>query len=423
MFKRRQAAPPPPPPGTDWSRLEAVRREWPRADFDPEADLRAWQEGVDLYNARDDYASMVRAAGLMCRALRYELYGSGLLAGGDLPTTTHSVLFGSTFPPPDGRTFPPSVAAQLRLALTVVKKHGWQAVDHGGTGNMAEFIGRVQIVLGMAVAPSPERPWEGNLREFFTRNPVDIPETPAVPPPPGSSIAPEVDSDVVENVYRTLQEANAGEPAADARMNGIAAAMQGDHAAALRAFEAAAQMGDVDSMYDAGQTAHDLGLKPQSVYWFETAAAAGHAGAAYNLGVIAGTGGDLAGAQRWWEQAATLGDPSGYAALTQMACDGGDDAAEARFARLGAAAGQPFCQLRHGQLVMRAHPQDAGVLQGEVIPVLTKAFDAGEDGAAFLIGIAYGQLRDMSNTRLWLKRAEADGDADATRVLREHGLT
>jgi hypothetical protein len=130
----------------------------------------------------------------------------------------------------------------------------------------------------------------------------------------------------------------------------------------------------------------------------------------------------MVGAQRWWKQAATLGDPSGYAALTQLASDTGDNVAEARFARLGADAGQPFCQLRHGQLVMRAHPQDAAVLHGEVIPLLTKASDAGQEGADFLIGIAYGQLGEMSKARLWLKRAEANGDADATRVLCEHGL-
>ena len=420
MFKRKQAAPP--PAGTEWSRLEEVRREWPQSGFDPEADLQAWEQGVELYNARDDYASMVHAAGLMCRALRYELYGSGLLTGSDLPTTTHQVLFGSAFPPPDRQSFPATVAAQLRLALTIVKKHGWQAVEHGGTGQMADFIGASHIVMTMAVAPSQERPWEGNLRDFFTRNPFEIPDMPAASAPPSRSAGSENPSDAVESVYRTVQQAEAGDPAADARMKGLAAAMRDDHPAALHAFESAAQMGDVDSMYDAGQAAHDLGLKPQCLYWFETAAAAGHAGAAYNLGVIARTDGDVAGARRWWEQAATLGDASGYAALTQLACDTGDDAAEARFARLGADAGQPFCQLRHGQLLMRTHPQDASVLHSDVIPLLTRASDAGQEGAEFLIGIAYGQLGEMSKAGLWLKRAEANGDADATRVLREHGL-
>jgi len=229
-------------------------------------------------------------------------------------------------------------------------------------------------------------------------------------------------SDVVENVYRTLLQAEAGYPAAAARMNGLAADMHDDPGAALQAFESAAQMGDIDAMYDAGHAAHDLGLKPQSLYWFEAAADAGHPGAAYNLGVIARTSGDVDAARKWWEQSATLGDANGYAALTQLACETGDEAGEAHFARLGANAGPPFCLLRHGQLVMREHPQDPTVLHGEVIPLLTRASDAGQEGADFLIGIAYGQLGEMSNARLWLKRAEAGGDADATRVLREHGL-
>ena len=77
----------------------------------------------------------------MCRALRHELYGRGILIGTDLPNTTHRVLFGSCFSPPDNQTFPDSVRAQVRLGLTIVKKHGWQSAEHGGTGLMAEFLG------------------------------------------------------------------------------------------------------------------------------------------------------------------------------------------------------------------------------------------------------------------------------------------
>src|SRR5690349_18080352 len=147
MFKRKRSPAPEPTPGVDWSRLENVRREWPPSDFDADRDLAAWREGLALYGARDDYASMIRAAELMCRALRHHLYGPGLLAADDLPKTTHAVLFGSAFSPPDGRTFPTEVAAQLRLALTIVKKHGWQSVAHGGSGAMAEFLAASHMVL------------------------------------------------------------------------------------------------------------------------------------------------------------------------------------------------------------------------------------------------------------------------------------
>ena len=60
----------------------------------------------------------------------------------------------------------------------------------------------------------------------------------------------------------------------------------------MREFERAAQMGDVDAMYDAGSSARDLGHASQSMYWFEQAAAGGHPLAMYNLGAIAYNDGD-----------------------------------------------------------------------------------------------------------------------------------
>ena len=105
-----------------------------------------------------------------------------------------------------------------------------------------------------------------------------------------------------------------------------------------------------------------------------------------------------------------------------MADETGDDQAEFRWSGLGAEAGHPFCQLRHAQLLMRAHPQDPLAITQQAIPLLKRALEGGETNALFLIGIGYGQLNDLPNARLWLLRAEEAGDADATRVLNENGL-
>lgn len=409
---------------SDWSRLVNVRSEWPADDLEPKADLEAWREGMQLYDDRDDYTSMVRSARLMCWALRYELYGRGILVAADLRNTTHRVLFGSCFPPPDGQTFPESVRAQVRLGLTIVKKYGWQATQHGGTGEMAEFLNASWMVLTTALAPS-ERPWEGDPKGFFTTNPVIVPDEEAVPtkaaPPAEATRGPSVPG-AMDELYETARSAERGDPAAEARMRGLMATTAGGSEAALAEFEAAAQMGDVVAMFEAGSAAEDLGLAAQARYWFEAAAARDHGPAAYNAGVGAYRAGDLPTAVRWLEQAGASGLAEAYAALTQMASETGDRANEVRWSGAGADLGQSFCQVRHAQLLMQDHPADRTVILQQAIPMLKLGAEQGAEGAAFLLGIAYGQIGDGSDARLWLKQAEAEGDADATRVMRENGL-
>jgi TPR repeat protein len=409
---------------SDWSRLENVRSEWPADDLEPKADLEAWRQGMQLYDDRDDYASMVRSAGLMCRALRYELYGRGVLVTADLPNTTHRVLFGSCFPPPDGKTLPEAVRTQVRLGLTIVKKYGWQATQHGGTGEMEEFLRASWMVLTMALAPS-ERPWEGDPERFFTTNPVIVPDeevAPAKAATPAEATPGRSGHTLVDELYEAAKSAERGDPAAEARMRGLAATAAGDSEAALTEFEAAAQMGDVEAMFEAGNVAEDLGLAPQARYWFEAAAARDHLAAAYNVGVGAYRAGDLPTAVRWLEQAGASGLAEAYAALTQMASETSDRANEVRWSRAGADLGQSFCQVRYAQLLMQDHPADRTVILQQAIPLLKLGAEQEAEGAAFLLGVAYGQIGDSSDARLWLKQAEAEGDADATRVMRENGL-
>jgi TPR repeat protein len=409
---------------TDWSILENVRDEWPTDDFEPEADLAAWRQGMRLYDEREDYAGMIESGRLMCRALRHHLYGRELLASADLPETTHRVLFSSCFPPPDQQSFPQSVQAQIRLGLTIVKKEGWQQAAYGGNDMMAPFLKASTMVLTMAVSPSPERIWEGDLKGFFTTNPVAISDN-QIPPPvanPGAPPPTEADGKLIDDLYEMVKGSERGDPAATARMRGLQAVDRGDPEEALREFESAAQMGDVGAMYDAGNAAEDAGRPSQARYWFEAAADRGHPGAAYNAAVAAVGTGDMETARGRFEQATENGSIAAYAALTQLADETGDRAAEIRWSRLGAERGQPFCQVRQAQLLMQDHPQDEGVILGQAAPLLKLAAERGQGSASFLLGIAYGQIGDASEARLWLKRAEAEGDAEATRVMREHGL-
>jgi TPR repeat protein len=78
--------------------------------------------------------------------------------------------------------------------------------------------------------------------------------------------------------------------------------------------------------------------------------------------------------------------------------------------------------MRYAQLLMQDHPGDRAVTLDQAIPLLKLAAGTGMQGATFLLGIAYGQLEDTSNARYWLKQAEAAGDSDATRVLRQYGF-
>ena len=163
----------------------------------------------------------MRAGALLCRALRYELYGAGILRIEDVPETTHRVLFSSAFPPPDGRTFTEQAASQVRLGLTVVKKHRWQSREHGGDGMMAKFLEASHMVLTMAVAPSSERPWEGDLRRFFTTQPIEIVDRGEAQVSEERRVLRDSDR-AVDSLYRSMEDAERGDLAAEARMRGTA---------------------------------------------------------------------------------------------------------------------------------------------------------------------------------------------------------
>ena len=94
----------------------------------------------------------------------------------------------------------------------------------------------------MALAPS-DRPWEGDLKGFFTSNPVVIPDQDPVPPrveepaEPGPGPGPEAGA-AVDELYEVMRSAQGGDSAAEIRWRGLMAAGLGDNEGALPDLEA-----------------------------------------------------------------------------------------------------------------------------------------------------------------------------------------
>ncbi|WP_406081256.1 hypothetical protein [Micromonospora sp. NBC_00858] len=173
MFRKKEPQQEDDRPNIDWSDPESIRKEWPNEDLDEAADLQSWLLGKQLYDqVGDDYPIMMRAGELMCQALRHHLYGDGILTGAKLPNTVHSVLFASTSKPPDGVTLSPPARRQIRLALTIMRKHGWQPAHMGGNSMMEALFSPPRgmwLLFSAALAP-PGTPL-GDLTDFFTGEP------------------------------------------------------------------------------------------------------------------------------------------------------------------------------------------------------------------------------------------------------------
>jgi len=414
MF-RKKAPPPrsaPPVSSVDWSDLGMIRREWPAGQLDPAADLAAWRSGQQTYDASDDYYSMIRAGALMCQALRHHLYGDGILATADLPGTVLGVLFASTATPPDGGTLTYQARKQLRLALTVCKKHGWQPVSMGGDETLGRFFeGGMYTLFCAAVAPPNKT--AADLRAFFISHPIGVPSAGTLQAPV-SPRAPVQQS-------ASYREAGAGNAASQARARGFAADMRGEKQTAVAHYEQAARLGDVGAMFDAGCLNNDLGRTAASTYWWESAAAAGHTDAASNLAARAIRDGNLPLANEWFGKLAELGDSRGFAALTQLAEDAGDAQAALDWSRLGADAGHPFCLVRYSQLLVQANPGDQAVLH-RALAMQERAAAMGDANGMFLAGITNGQLGNLAEARRWLEQAEDAGYSRARSFIERYGL-
>lgn len=118
--------------------LDRVREEWPLDGADPEADVRAWRDGAELYEDGDDDA-LLHAGELMARAVRHHVHGDGVLREDDLAVTVQSLLFAAGAPSGTSR-IPEPCCRLARLALAVIAEHGWQPPYLGGNGHVTAEI-------------------------------------------------------------------------------------------------------------------------------------------------------------------------------------------------------------------------------------------------------------------------------------------
>lgn len=406
----------------DWSDLASIRHEWPASGLNPDSDLAAWRSGWQVYEANDDYQSMMRVAALMCLALRHHLYGRGVLAGSDLPETVHRVLFASLTVPADRKTLSEQARRQIRLALTVMKKHGWQPASMRGNGAMESpfFQAGNYILLSVAIAPA-DKPLGGDLDAFFTTHPIDIRTSTADSDAAKKQCSLPDATPIVEHVQTVIAAADAGDAASRAYRDGLVAHVSGDKETALRHYEQAAQLGSVDAMFEAGGLNEELGRIPASIFWWQEATRRGQARSAWNLACGALKGGDLPSARKWYQTTAELGDNRGFAALTQLADEAGDPPAEFHWSQLGAEAEQPFCLMRYGQLMIQASPEDRATLLRALL-LEERAAEMGESGAMLLAGVVNADLGRISEARLWLEKADHAGHPPARSVIEKYGF-
>jgi TPR repeat protein len=420
LFKRDKSEPPgvssasSPAPTTDWSNIENIKAEWPRAALDPGRDLQRYEHALALYE-RDDYASMMQCATIFATALAHSLYGPGILHGDDLPNTVHKTLYCSLCSPPAGRTFAESAQKAARLAMTIMRENGWQPPSFGGSVTHFERMmmdtGNYML-LGTAIAP-PNQPWAGDLEAFFS-----------VPPTPLVDSLPTPESDrtraTIDRVYETLQQSEAGDAASRLYMEGLGLTAAGDLEGALAKYKKAAELGSVDAMAEAGTLADQLGRDQESQFWYESAANAGHPIGMYNTGIAAIQRGDRATASQWFQRAAEAGNVEGYAALTQLADEAGDEAAEARWARLGAEAGHLFCMGRHGLLLARSANGDVPTMR-RARDFLEQAAERGHlDSASLAVNINH-QLGDPARAQRFVTLVVQSGNPEAIDRLRRYG--
>lgn len=417
--KPQQPSGPPPAaaaaPAVDWSNIESIRGEWPRAALDPATDLRRYRQALTLYE-RDDYASMMQCATLFATALAHSLYGPGILKSDELPETVYKTLCTALCAPPDGRTFADSAQKAARLAMTVMRENGWQPPSFGGTMTHFERImmdtGNYML-LGTALAP-PSKPWAGDLKAFFSVMPQ-----PTIGPLPDAEV--DRGGKVIDRLYNTIQESKSGDSASSLCVDGMALTGQGDYEGALAKYSESAKLGSVDAMASAGDLSRDLGRLEDANFWYETAANAGHPVGMFNTAIAAIQRGDGATAAQWFQRSAEAGNIEGYAALTQLADDAGDEAAEAHWSRLGAEAGHLFCMGRHGLLLARGARGDVPTTR-RARDFLEQAADRGHlDSASLAINLNH-QLGDPARAQRLVTIVIQSGDAEAIDRLRRYGF-
>lgn len=122
---------------TDWADRDAIRAEWPSAKFDSD-DRMGYDNGMRLsQDASMPPAQRNNFAEYITRGLRHALYDDGLLSNDEIMSgamTIFSLL--ENAPTPESKISLYVQRLSVRLALAVVKIHGWQPQPLGGDGSV-----------------------------------------------------------------------------------------------------------------------------------------------------------------------------------------------------------------------------------------------------------------------------------------------
>jgi TPR repeat protein len=179
-----------------------------------------------------------------------------------------------------------------------------------------------------------------------------------------------------------------------------------------------------DELYRKGQEAAKRGQPAAAVEAFEQAADKGHAPSQYELGLIFKTGRkpveqDLPRARRLMQKAAEQGNPGALYEAAQMADRGlgGDKNCKdaEKWARKAAEKGSLEAAQLTGELNLKGC--DGNKNPAEAARWLRKAADKGSRDAAFSLGVLYfngdGVAKDTGEARQWLEAAAAKGHPSA----------
>jgi TPR repeat protein len=179
-----------------------------------------------------------------------------------------------------------------------------------------------------------------------------------------------------------------------------------------------------DELYRKGQDAAKRGQPAAAVEAFEQAADKGHAPSQYELGLIFKTGRkpveqDLPRARRLLQKAAEQGNPGALYEAAQMADRGlgGDKNCKdaEKWARKAAEKGSLEAAQLTGELNLKGC--DGNKNPAEAARWLRKAADKGSRDAAFSLGVLYfngdGVAKDTGEARQWLEAAAAKGHPSA----------
>ncbi len=179
-----------------------------------------------------------------------------------------------------------------------------------------------------------------------------------------------------------------------------------------------------EELYRKGQDAAKRGQPAAAVEAFEPAADKGYAPAQYELGLILKTGRkpveqDLPRARRLLQKAAEQGNPGALYEAAQMADRGlgGDKNCKdaEKWARKAAEKGSLEAAQLAGELNLKGC--DGNKNPAEAARWLRKAADKGSRDAAFSLGVLYftgeGVTKDTGEARIWLEAAAAKGHPSA----------